>query len=294
MCLFAAGSTALTAGLTGCAGTYDLITSQRFRERPFATMFSSDDPMWVLENVADGDERARAMRRLKEPKNNGGTAEQQEKAIDILGTCATSDRRPMLRLAAISALTRFEDPRAGQILVSAYTNAPLEVPGTAKEPVTQAGGMNLRGGQSGFTPDTVVSIQCLVMDSLGKTKSAEGLRLLCEVASVTGRPGKAATIEQAGGNRGQMNPDTGLTVDDRVDVRLAAIRSLGSYEKEPTAIKVLVEILQTEKDVALRGRAHESLTKITGQDLPEDGAAWADWMTKGMPQNKGLLGGLIP
>jgi hypothetical protein len=32
--------------------------------------------------------------------------------------------------------------------------------------------------------------------------------------------------------------------------------------------------------VALRGRAHESLVRITGQDLEPDAKAWADWLSQ--------------
>ena len=89
--------------LAGCAGTYDVITSQRFKERPFHTLFVTEDPMEVLEKVQEGDDRVRAMHNLKEPKENGGTAAQQDRAIAILQESATTDKRPLVRMAAVKA-----------------------------------------------------------------------------------------------------------------------------------------------------------------------------------------------
>src|SRR4051812_16681379 len=45
------GGAAAACALTGCAGTYDLVTSQRFKDRPFHTLFVTEDPMEVLEKV---------------------------------------------------------------------------------------------------------------------------------------------------------------------------------------------------------------------------------------------------
>src|SRR5947209_14448319 len=93
LCAAAAGA----LGLTGCAGTYDLVTSQRFKDRPFHTLFVTEDPMEVLEKVQDGDDRVRAMRNLKEPKEHGGSQAQQDKAIAVLQEAATMDKRPLVR-----------------------------------------------------------------------------------------------------------------------------------------------------------------------------------------------------
>ena len=63
---------AVLLGLTGCAGTWDTLTSRSMRSSPWETtkkMWSPEDPVAVL--LADpprhGNERALAMRRLKEP-----------------------------------------------------------------------------------------------------------------------------------------------------------------------------------------------------------------------------------
>jgi hypothetical protein len=271
------GAALATCGLSGCAGTYDLVTSQQFKDRPFHTLFHRDDPMEVLETVEEGDDRVRAMRDVKEPKQGGGTAADQDRLIAILQAGATTDRRPLCRLAAVDALSRFEDPRVGPILIAAYRNAPYDAPPVPGQPapVTPAGAFaGVKGAVSNFTPDTVTTIQCHVLTALGKHRSVDGLKLL--VGVVSARSGAKPAVQPAGGVSAADTPFTSET--DRLDVRLAAIRALGQYENEPTAVQALVAILRDEKDVALRGRAHESLVTITGQDLEPDAKAWTEWL----------------
>lgn len=64
---------ALVAAGSGCASTWESMTSRRFRDKPFETMFESEDPLTTLRESPDGETRARAMRRLKEPAANGRT-----------------------------------------------------------------------------------------------------------------------------------------------------------------------------------------------------------------------------
>jgi HEAT repeats len=277
---------ASTLGLTGCAGTYDLVTSQRFKERPFHTLFTTEDPIEVLEKVQEGDDRVRAMRNLEEPREHGGSQVQQDRLIAILQSSATTESRPLCRLAAVEALSRFKDPRVGPILIAAYRNAPYDVPPTTAvpdpvSPVAALSGIGIKSAVSAFTPDTVTSLQCSVLESLGRHRDTEGLKLLVEVAATpTERPKtKPAEIEAASAML-SLEASAGPSEVDRMDVRLAAIRALGNYQNDATATRTLVAVLRVEKDVAVRGRAHESLTKITGKDLPPDGAAWADWMEK--------------
>jgi hypothetical protein len=277
----AAGAAAL--GLTGCAGTYDLITSERFKERPFHTLFTSEDPMTVLETVQDGDDRRQAMHRLKEPRENGGTQDQQDRAIAILQAAAVEDNRPLCRLAAVEALARFKDPRVGPILVAAYYHATQDSSQPKSGEVTTAGALSGVGATlANFTPDTITTIQCRSLDSLGEHRSPEGLKLLVEIATTPTEPKKkkpANALEQVGLITAEGSVGTSET--DRMDVRLAAIRALGHYEKDATAIRALVGVLATERDVAVRSRTHESLVNITGQDLPPDGPTWQAWLDKG-------------
>lgn len=272
------GAAVCVFGLTGCAGTYDLITSQRFKDRPFHTLFVGDDPMEVLEKSQEGDARARAMRHLKEPRENGGTAAQQDRAVAILQEAATQDPRPLVRMAAVDALTRFKDPRVGPILVASYHS--VSQPPAREPDVAQAGAVSgVKAALAHFTPDTITNIQGRTLEALGTHRTPDGLQLLVQAAATpVERKPKPSGIEPAGLFSLEAEVGTGM---DRIDVRLAAIRALGQYEKDPTAIRTLVTILKTDRDVAVRGRAHDSLVAITGQDLPPDGNAWQAWLDKG-------------
>jgi HEAT repeat protein len=267
-------------GFTGCAGTYDMVTSQRFKERPFHTLFTREDPIQVLETVEDGNDRVRAMSNLKEPREHGGTAVQQDRVIAILQTSATTDPRPLCRIAAIEALSRFKDPRVGPILLTAYKNSAYDDP-TKSNGVEPAGvsGLAIKGAISQFGPETVTKIQCQSLKGLGDRRHPEGLQLLVHVVSTTPEKPKLNSIEPAAALTGGNGFPTASTPDPHA-VRLTAIRALANYERDPDATRALVAILQVEKDVAVRGRTHESLKKITGQDLPPDGQAWANWLEK--------------
>lgn len=279
--LLSAGAWAL--GLTGCSGTYDFVTSQRFRSDPFGAMFRSEDPIMVLETNPEGDERVRAMKSLKEPLKNGGTTADQDRLIALLQTSATTDRRALCRLAAVEALSRFEDERAIPILLAAYENSPYDAP-QENRAIAQVGVGNPKLMASAFTPDTVTTLQCTILESLGKHRHPQGLNLLCEVIVGTGTKDRAK-VEQAG----FLGEHLGPTESNHMDVRLAAIRAIGNYEGDAKAAQVLVNVMNTNKDVAIRGRAHEALVSITGQDLPPEPKAWNDWLAAGAAMRKSGL-----
>jgi hypothetical protein len=118
---------ALTAGMCGCATAWDDVTSRNFHVR---NIWQTSDPMTVLQESTDGDTRAKALRALKEPRAQGGTDAEQERAMQMLAQAAVSDVQPLCRLAAIHTLGRFSDPRCVQILTSAHeaaTQLPTEV-----------------------------------------------------------------------------------------------------------------------------------------------------------------------
>src|SRR5262249_36635867 len=65
-----------------------------------------------------------------------------------------------------------------------------------------------------------------------------------------------------------------------MDQRIAAARALAHFPQYQAA-DALVSVLRTERDsVALRNRVHESLREMTGEDLPPDAQAWADFLHK--------------
>jgi HEAT repeat protein len=270
-----AGFAVALLGLAGCAGVWDTVTSRRFREDPFDTtykMVRPEDPLAVLraDPPRDGDERAKAMRRLQEPLRTTGSQPDQDEAIDILYRAATADPSPVLRLAAVEALGRFEDPRAAGILMLAYQKADGRPEGAA----SPEAGVRLAAGRglpdrsplappTGFAPDTVAVIRSRALEALARTNRPEAARFLAAVAN----PGTDAAPEGA---------------EDR-DVRLAAVRGLGRC-RQPEAVVALAQVLTAEsgKDTALAGRAHDGLVRLTGRRLPPDPRQWEEVVQAGV------------
>src|SRR6202011_3617900 len=101
----------------GCGTFWDDVTRRDFSVNRF---FSHPDPLVVLRDSQDADDRARALRALREPLRNGGDVRDQDVVVTVLTTAAMSDRQIVCRLAAISALRHFQDPRAVEGLKEAY------------------------------------------------------------------------------------------------------------------------------------------------------------------------------
>ena len=264
---------AISLALTGCAGAWDTFTSRRFKDAPFTTMqrmVSPEDPLVVLraDPPRDGDERAKAMRRLKEPIEAGGTQQDQDEVVELLARTATADPSPVLRLAAIEALGRFRDPRAPGALMLACQKAHGRGDGAPAPPDADPT-IRLAGGRvpgrtaldrsltapTGYAPDTVAVIRCRALESLGRTNRPEAVQFLAAVAN-----GQAA--------------DAADGADDR-DVRLAAVRGLG-HCRQPESVVALAQVLGREsgKDTAVVGRAHDGLVRLTGKHLPPDPQKW--------------------
>jgi len=266
--------------LTGCAGTWDTISSRDFRKDPFDTtyrMISPEDPMVVLRAnpERDGDARAKAMRRLTEPLATGHGQQDQDQILDLLARTATTDSSPVLRIAAIEALGRFQDPRAPGILQIAYMKAHGRPDGTP-DPASAEGGIQQIAagrlnrsslvpltGPTGFSPDVVEAIRCRAVESMGRTNHAEAVPFLSAVAA------------------GPVSPNSPEGCDDR-EVRLAAVRGLTAC-RQPESIAALSRVLAAErgKDTALTGRAHDGLVSLTGKRLPADPAKWSEVVQAG-------------
>ncbi len=272
----------------GCAGTWDTVTSRRFRQHPGPTMkrmITPEDPVALLlaDPPRDGDERAAALRRLKEPIRNGGTQETQDAIIAILETAAVSDPSPVMRMEAIGALGQFEDLRSIKILMAAYQSAhgrkdsDPAPPKLTETGVVPAGAhsssparklleeFDMKRGPTGYPPEWVSAIRCRAAEALGKTNRPEAAKFL---ATIAGGAGKDVAIEGS---------------EDR-DVRLAAVRGLGKC-RQPEAVAALAEVLQAEadkKDTAMIGRSHQGLVHLTGKKLPADPATWKEVVQAGV------------
>jgi HEAT repeat protein len=110
-----------------------------------------------------------------------------------------------------------------------------------------------------FTGELNTIIRQQALASLEQTGQPEARRLLIQVAR-----SPSSALESPLTDRQQT-----------LDERLAALRALGKYPQSDS-IETLVHVLESEKDVALRARAHESLVQVTGKNLPADARAWRD------------------
>jgi HEAT repeat protein len=250
----------VSLGLGGCANFWDDVTSKKFREHPYDTLFTTPDAYAVLRNPeSDGDERAKALRRLKEPATHGGAPAQQEEALHFLSDAAMSDHQPLCRLAAVETLGRYKDPRASQILLAAY--ARLQPAGGGIEDVKAIQARHELLAEQSFPPETATLIQCRTLVALGQTHQPEALSLLVQAA------------------RTPVKPDASETEKLQVrDLRVAAVRALGNYPGDRQAAAALVQVMQGERDVAVRDRTQESLVAVTGRQVPNDPAAWENYL----------------
>jgi hypothetical protein len=145
----------LAVHLAGCASFWDDITARNFK---FKDLYIRKDPVSVLNTSEDGDERAKALRSLTEPKAHGGTEVEQQRTIDVLSRAAISETHPCVRIAAIEALGKFQDPRAVTALTGAYEAA------------------------NQLTGDAAANVRCLSLTALGQTKRPEAIAYLVRVA----------------------------------------------------------------------------------------------------------------
>jgi HEAT repeat protein len=226
----------LIFGLCGCAGFWDDVTSHDFEVN---SLFVKPNPLQVLKDSSDGDKRARALRTLREPKQFGGSDQEQDFVVNMLTTAAVAEHQYFCRLAAIQALGHFKDPRAVKGLEDAYYKADAEY----------------REGK--FPLDTASAIQCQAIRSLGETGNPAAVNILVRIVGEARLEGAEKEQQQA------------------MDKRIAAARALGNFTSYQ-ATESLVKVLQAEKDIAMRDSAHESLKKITKKDLPPDYQTWND------------------
>jgi len=270
--VFLMASASLISSL-GCASTWETVSSRRFRDKPFETMFERTDPMTVLRSAEPvaAEERARAMQALKEPTAAGYDQAAQDQVLQILSTAATQDAAPWVRLCAIDALMRFEDPRKTEILANAYHYAAGNPTPTAAAPtggIEQAGALdrfrnaagmgdlNAMFAGKGFSPEQISTIRCRSLDGIARTNSPEAVEFLARIAD-----GKEFGINE--------DPTGKAYVRRRAVAGLTQIRSKES-------VVALNKVLAGElgRDTAMVNLAHEGLKDLTGQSAPADPAQW--------------------
>jgi hypothetical protein len=132
----------------------DKVTSRDFE---FGSLFVATNPLVVLRDSTDGRARAEALRSLREPKQRGGTDEEQTLVVEVLTKAAWNEHYVFCRLAAINSLRHFKDPRAVEGLKEAYYRA------------------------TSFPPDTATVIKCQALSALGDTGQPAAVELLVKV-----------------------------------------------------------------------------------------------------------------
>jgi hypothetical protein len=247
-----AGALLAGSGLCGCANFWDDVTSRDFKVSSLWT--ARPAPLLVLRDSNDGDERARALRALTEPKQHGGSDQDQEMVLKVLTTAAVSEPHPWCRLAAIQSLGKFKDPRAVTALQVAYDQAGI-VPASAVQQASYNPGTSLQ-------PEVTAALRCNALAALGETKNPAAVDLLVRV--VRQPPVEGSELER----------------QQTITERLTAVRALSNFNQYQ-ATEALLKILQTEKDPALRDRATEALQAITGKNLPAEAKAWEEELHAG-------------
>ncbi|HKI37588.1 MAG TPA: HEAT repeat domain-containing protein [Gemmataceae bacterium] len=253
--LAAAGLAGL--GLSGCALSWDDVTSRDFHLKDMWA--KPPDPLVVLRDSKDGDKRAKAIRALKEPKLNGGTAQDQDFVLGLLKTASKEEARYYVRLEAVRKLGEFKDPRAVPALVEAYYQADSL--------------MGKDGRDHTVTKGLISTFRCEVLRGLGNNGDESAADLLVRVLS----QGEVKDAEQ----------EIRMVLDER----MAAARALKNY-RQYRSTEALLAVLKNDKDVALRDIATESLQACTGKKLPAEYLPWDDFLHHQPPPKnpEGLAG----
>jgi hypothetical protein len=173
-------------GACGCVSFWDDVTSRNFHVKD---LWTKEDPLVVLRDSSDGHKRSRALAKLQESTQHGGTREEQELYVKILTKSAAEDRDPLCRLGAIRALGTYKDARAARCLEDVYQQ---RLP---------------------FTPELNTVIRQQALASLVQTGNADARSLLIRVARSPSGP-----VESSLTDRQQTQ-----------DERLTAVRGLAKY-----------------------------------------------------------------
>lgn len=239
---------ALLLGACGCASFWSEITS---RERDMTFVWGNPDPLVVLRDNTDNQRKAEALARLREPKQNGGTQEQQDLYLQILARAALNEepgrtepmsRDPLCRLSALRMMGEYKDDRVVPILEKAYLDP------------------------HPFTPEMNAMIRQQALASLEQT----------------GNPGALPVLIRAARQPSSSPVSSQLDRQAIMDEKVAAVRALGKHSHYE-AVDTLVYLLETEKDVAVRHCAHQSLKTATKRDLPADPVQWRTLLANGTP-----------
>ena len=247
------GSLALL-GSMGCASFWDSVTSRKFRSKlvsePVKTLLVTPEPLSVLQSSDDAEERAAALRALREPSQQGADSEEQRRVMQLLTKAATGDKHALCRIAAVQALGRFRDPEAVVVLIAAYTR--LEETPPSKDANDRLHEF-LQPDPSPLLPEIACAVQCEVLNSLGQIGTPEALQFVVKVATTPARASAGENEQRA--------------VHDK---RVTALRALQAHRNYAPALQATEQILRTERDIALRNVASETYRRLTGHAPPAE------------------------
>jgi hypothetical protein len=222
----------------GCANFWDEVTDHNFE---FSQLWNKPNPYLVLQDSADGTKRAKALRALQEPSQHGGAPADQESVVKILTTAAVAEHTAVARMAAIESLSKFKDPRAADALIAAYYAADRYRTGA--------------GDEIKYPGDMAGMLRCQSLRALGRQGDPKAVQHLVTVL--------------------KQPPARGPETDKQMvmDERIAAARALAKFH-DPRAEEALLNVMKSEKDIALKDSAHESLQTATGKKLPPESTEW--------------------
>lgn len=235
-CLF--GIACLLVGVPGCASFWDELLSSE-RDWRYIIGYNKPDPLTVLRDNDPARPNADGVRRAQALAQLGAmagssTPEQRSEYLDKLANAAQTDPSPLCRLTAIRGLGKFADARAAEKLEAVFRQQKLP-----------------------FTAENNYMIRREALVGLEQLHDPSSLRLMIEVARQPGPPGKANHVDKT----------------QTQDEKIVAIRALGKY-RDQEAIDALTSVLKSEKDIALRHRARQSLDEATGKHWPDALEEW--------------------
>jgi len=233
----------------GCANFWDEVTDRNFE---FNSLWEKPNPFVVLNESQDGTKRAKALQALREPNQYHGSPADQETVVKILTVAAVSEHTAVARMAAIESLSRFKDPRAADALIASYY---------AADKYRTASGDDIK-----YPPDMAGILRCQSLNALGRQGDPKAVDHLVTVLKQP--PARGA------------ESDRQMVMDERI----AAARALAKFH-DPRAEDALLNVMKSEKDIALKDCAHESLQAATGKKLAADPDAWDNLLHPGGNSN---------
>lgn len=142
--------------------------------------------------------------------------------------------------------------------------AAIEVLGKSKDPRAPKILEDVYVQRLPFTPELAKVVRQQALSSLELTGEANARHMFIRVARQPGADATSATADHL----------------QTLDERLAAIRALSKYP-QADSVETLIHLMETDRDVAIRSRAWDSLKTATHKDIPNDPKLWREMFATG-------------